>query len=101
LEETMAEENAQGPDTQVQSNATGQPVNKDVDTRPAGDWKPADSPSGADPTLEDDLEAREKELRKMTRSQKGAPSSQDETEDEVENPENLLAQAFDPEAQES
>jgi hypothetical protein len=65
------------------------------------DWEPEDSPSGADPTIEDDLVAKEKELRKMTQDRGDVPLSQDEADDEVENPENLLAQAGDPEAQES
>ena len=59
------------------------------------------SPSGSDPTIDDDLAAAEKELRKMTREPKSGPIGPDASEDEVDNPENLQAQAIDPAAQES
>ena len=65
------------------------------------DLDPEDAPTGADPTIDDDLAAREIELREMTEERGNAPLSQDEIDDEVENPENLVAQAGDPEAQES
>jgi hypothetical protein len=53
-----------------------------------------------DPTIEDDLEAKEREFRRMTREEDDSLDP-DVAEDEVENPENLLAQAEDPDAQES
>jgi hypothetical protein len=71
------------------------------DNRPARDWKPSDSPSGADPTLDDDLEEKEKELRKITRDQNGPRAKPQAREDGVEDTEGLVAQATDPEAQES
>jgi len=47
------------------------------------------------------LEAREKELRKMTQSQKGVPGGGDVNEGDIRYPENMIAQSTDPKAQES
>jgi hypothetical protein len=96
----MAEENAQQSDTLYPTDAIGKERRRPADAGAARDWKPEDSPSGSDPTIEDDLVAKERELRRMTREEDDSLDP-DVEEDEVENPENLLAQAEDPDAQES
>lgn len=62
---------------------------------------PEDSPSGADPTLEDPLEEKERELERMNRSLKGGALNPPRDPDGPEDNEGLIAQATDPEAQES
>jgi hypothetical protein len=97
----MAEENIRQSDTSNSSNPIEEPETQELDFTQDGDWSPEDPPSGSDPTIEDDLVAKEKALREMTQSPNIAPPTLEEKEDELENPENLLAQAADPEAQES
>jgi hypothetical protein len=99
-EAIMAEENAQQSDTLYPTDAIERSRKRQADAGIDRDWRPEDSPSGSDPTIEDDLVAKEKELRTMTREE-GDSLDQDAADDEVENPENLLAQAEDPDAQES
>jgi len=97
----MAEENVQPSDTLDPSDANEPTENQEMEARAYEDWEPQDSPSGSDPGIEDELVAQEKEFRKLTRSPEGAAPNPDEDETEPEGPENLLAQAEDPEAQES
>ena len=96
----MAEENAQQSDTLHADDDIAQGQRRPGDSGTARDWRPEDSPSGSDPTIEDDLVAKERELRRMTREEDDSLDP-DVADDEVENPENLLAQAEDPDAQES
>jgi hypothetical protein len=62
---------------------------------------PEDSPSGADPSLDDPLEEKERELEKMTRNVKGGNLKPPRNPGGPEDNEGLIAQAIDPEAQES
>jgi hypothetical protein len=108
----MAEENAPQFDTldPYPSPSSERPENQEMEARAfqdwePQDWKPQDSPSGSDPGSEDDLEAKEKEFRKMTQGPEGAGAvpdgNADGNEEDPEGPESLISQAEDPEAQES
>jgi hypothetical protein len=75
-------------------------MDKENDRR-GGSRAPEDSPSGADPVLDDPLEEKERELEKMTRNVKGGSLNPPRNPDGLEDNESLIAQAIDPEAQES
>lgn len=96
----MAEENAQQSDTLHAEDDIARGRKRREDPGTSRDWRRGDSPSGSDPTIEDDLVAKERELRRMTREEDDSLDP-DVADDEVENPENLWAQAEDPDAQES